>query len=590
MREAALRKETGARQAQRDLRVTEWQDAVRGLARRAEDLAQPGLSFVRTAFYDSLKAERNQSVSGRRGTGKTHLFRSLYDEYATHFKEHHVVPVHLSGTVLRQSVKTMVQHPPAVGFVLYAEFVRELARLVCDYICREREPRFPDDALGKEHREDVRRARLVARELHQALAAGKLVYLPGADQSDETLSVAESAERIGGRSAVADPACLGWDISAGVPTIEYKELRAIVPSVIKGRLIITAVQAMALVRSILDLLGQASLVVLFDDWSEVDVDVEIQPYLAEMLRRAFGPGSRVRMKFACVPARTRFSTFVSGAAPSRIGFEENEDIFHDIDLDSATFTDIDLRQSLLFHALLLKEHVGSTLEWVREMDYREFEELLCSELFEGVEVFAELCRASAGVPRDFLVLARESIRAQQFSRSDSIGFRHVRFAASEFYGVKRRSLDPEGFELLVLDRIYRDLVVPKRSRLFLVPERMAARSETNLLWTERLIHRLPWRHYDAEAMSRSQYFVIDYGCCADQPADAGPGDGLGSSSALLSEFRPGEWFTELREPVRSMSFPRLTEWAEQRITGVGRPEHSPVQPAELTVRPELFQP
>jgi hypothetical protein len=590
MKEAALRREAGSRQSRRDLRMTEWQEAVRGLARRAEDLVQPGLSFVRTSFYKSLKAERNQSVSGRRGTGKTHLFRSLYDEYATHFREHRVVPVHLSGMVLRQSVKTMVSHPPAVGFVLYAEFVRELARHVCDYICREREPRFQDEALGREHRDDVRRARLVARELHQALAAGKLVYLPGADQSDETLTIAESGDRIGGRSAVADPACLGWDISAGVPTIEYKELRAIVPSVIKGRLIITAVQAIALVRSILDLLGKASLVVLFDDWSEVDVDVEIQPYLAEMLRRAFGRDSRVRMKFACVPARTRFSTFVSGDAPSRIGFEENEDIFHDIDLDSSTFIDNDLRQSLLFHALLLKEHVGSTVEWVREMDYREFEQLLCSELFEGVEVFAELCRASAGVPRDFLSLLRECILAQQFSKSESIGFRHVRFAASESYGVKRRSLDPEGFELLVLDRIYRDLVVPRRSRLFLVPERMAARSEINLLWTERLIHRLPWRHYDAENLSRSQYFVIDYGCCAARPSDAAQGDELASSGALLSEFRPAEWFTELREPVRSMSFPRLTGWAEERIAGIGRAEDSPVQPAELIISPELFQP
>src|SRR5271166_1647533 len=58
-----------------------WDAAMFELPSRAESLSDATSAFTPTVFLDALLPLKDQIVYGRRGTGKTHLFRRLETEF-----------------------------------------------------------------------------------------------------------------------------------------------------------------------------------------------------------------------------------------------------------------------------------------------------------------------------------------------------------------------------------------------------------------------------------------------------------------------------------------------------------------------------
>ncbi len=75
-------------------------------------------------------------------------------------------------------------------------------------------------------------------------------------------------------------------------------------------------------------MAETNLVVLVDEWSSLPADV--QPYLAEFLKRGILPLNEATLKVSALEYRCRF---VEGSSDSYVGFELGADIATAPDLD-----------------------------------------------------------------------------------------------------------------------------------------------------------------------------------------------------------------------------------------------------------------
>ena len=152
--------------------------------------------------------------------------------------------------------------------------------------------------------------------------------------------------------------------------------------------------------SIKDVLAScnAELYILIDEWSSLPLDV--QPYLAEFLKRSFIPLPNVSLKIGALEHR---SDFASTTATGILGFEIGADISAALDIDDYYVYDRNPEGITDSFADILIKHLAN------EMGAGELAKLgltdgrkLASRLFTERKVFQELVRASEGVARDLI--------------------------------------------------------------------------------------------------------------------------------------------------------------------------------------------
>jgi hypothetical protein len=549
------------------VRKTEWDRAMAQLPSRAEALSDPITTFVDTIFLDGLTARQNQIVYGRRGTGKTHLFRRLEAELVDKFDQLYFLPIYINGSQLRQDATIMYNESSAVALAHYVQFIRTLTRELHGFISSRIKPSLWDKLLEGAETAKAKRARSIAQGLHSLLEEGQIRILPAGEASSEARTVDEAVDKASASTNVslnlADPKSLGWKIGLDAGTSRQHQNTTLSTLQLKGDIILPFNEVSSRLQELLRLLGDASFFVLFDEWSDIRLDV--QPYLADMIKRTLSNIDQMYVKIGCIPGRTRLATPISEDNTSPIGYEEGDDITADIDLDRVVFVENDLQQLLTFFLTILKRHMGISLEWIKNMDDQQFSGFLFGSVFEGEPVFAELCQASGGVPRDFINLMRGA-GTQQRARAGKIKLLHVRLAAKDLYQSKRSSFQQTASkELELLDEIYRSIVAAKKSYFFLVREDLANHASINLLFMEKLIHKVPLSYYDDRTHRRFTYYQIDYGTTVDllmaraaNHASADPAlSNLASSivSNSLRGFEPVDW---LKDRVLEAAVPQLT--------------------------------
>jgi hypothetical protein len=184
--------------------------------------------------------------------------------------------------------------------------------------------------------------------------------------------------------------------------------------------------------------------ILFDEWSEVDKDPQVQPYLAEMLRRTTSAVPGMYLKLACIPGRTHLATPITEQVKNPIGLEEGDDISADVNLDELVFAKESVAELAPFFMAMIKKHVEEKIEWVRHSSAWNFQQFLTTMIFSDPRTFVELCQASGGVPRDFMSIYRNAtIDASNRSKSsrdrEPFTLPVVRMAAKKVYDGKRES-------------------------------------------------------------------------------------------------------------------------------------------------------
>lgn len=275
---------------------------------------------------------------------------------------------------------------------------------------------------------------------------------------------------------------------------------------------------------------------LIDEWS--GIPIELQPYLAEMLRKLFFGIAKVSVRIAAIPHRSEWR--IAGERGSYLGAEVGAELFPLLDLDEfvvfpARNREEQSKRSLTFFRALLFRHISKALVGMGEEPPRNEADLI-SSLFTQITSLQEVIRAAEGVPRDALsIVGRAGLRAG----GSKIAVTHVREAASQLYTTtKAAHLNGIPAARALLDRIVGDVISSRKARAFLVKQDQTLNPLVQQLVDERILHIIKrgWSGKDSPG-ERFDVLQIDYGCYVHLlGTNAAPQSLLGDSRDDDSDF------------------------------------------------------
>ncbi|MBU2527254.1 MAG: hypothetical protein KKC03_11705 [Bacteroidetes bacterium] len=245
--------------------------------------------------------------------------------------------------------------------------------------------------------------------------------------------------------------------------------------------------------------------ILFDEWAEIPQ--ELQPYLAELVRRTILPNGMITVKIAAIEQRTNLSLFNSNN--TRIGIEEGADISTSQNLDEYMVFDNDETKALEFFKELLFHHYSS----INESTSIKNPDDLVNQAFTQLNTFHEFVRATEGVPRDAINIL--GIAATKAADS-KISMENIRTAARIWFSrgkEKAISNNENAFNLL---QWIRDKVIGERNARAFLLRTNHKDPLIDYLFDARVIHLVKDNVSGKDEPGvRYNVYSIDYGCYVD---------------------------------------------------------------------------
>ncbi|MEA2562330.1 MAG: hypothetical protein QOH06_3834 [Acidobacteriota bacterium] len=464
------------------------------LSRRAESADRSKLvdTFVNVGPLMNLLSTRDhQIVFGRRGTGKTHAL--LYLDSVTRARGD------FSAYIDLRTIGST--------FGIYSSQAVTVT---------ERATRLLMDTLGAVH-ESLREQIIVSPVLGLESIAPLLdelaeaiteVMVTGSVQTEQSISAGETRSSRGSIDL-----SLGQAISAKFgkefarSSTDQEEAKVVRSGVAQHR--VHFGQVGNTLREIMKAIAPRRLWILLDEWSVVPA--ELQPLLADLIRRSLFPLAGISVKIASIEQRSHFQVPTAGG--DYIGIEVGADASADVNLDDFMVYENSPKRATKFFLELIFRHVKAIQEEVSltEARFQDSSEVL--RAFTQRSTFEELVRAAEGVPRDAINIL--SMAAQR-ALDEPIAIDDVRTAAKSWYQRDKRAVvaaNPGAKALL--NWIIDEVIGQRRTRGFLL-QSDERHDLIDALFDARVLHLLrrdiaapdqPGARYDA--------YKIDYGCYVD---------------------------------------------------------------------------
>jgi len=260
---------------------------------------------------------------------------------------------------------------------------------------------------------------------------------------------------------------------------------------------------------LMKVLKGATIWILLDEWSVIPL--ELQPYLADLLRRSLFPVPGIIVKIGAIEKRSSFQITLDGG--DYLGIELGGDASADLNMDDFMLFDNDEMRSVAFFQNMIFRHFSSLVDENTEVKFPTSERELIRAAFTQENVFRELVKAAEGIPRDALYIL--SMAAQSdFSRPISI--ETIRKASKTWYQRdKETAVSANQRALQLLHWIIDNVIAHRRSRAFLL-QRTVSNDLIDKLFDSRVLHLLK-RNISAHDKPGVRYDVykIDYGCYVD---------------------------------------------------------------------------
>lgn len=265
--------------------------------------------------------------------------------------------------------------------------------------------------------------------------------------------------------------------------------------------------------SALAAMGVDHLVLLIDEWTSIPTD--LQPFIAEFLKRSVLPSQRITVKVASLEYRSRFN-LPQSAGGNVVGFELGPDITANLDLDDYyVYERNPERVEEIFAALLFKHVVsGFAEEVLAEYGIRDATSFR-SRVFTERATFVELVRAGEGVVRDFLGIFGAAFFKATGSGRQKIDLHSVEEAARDWYETDK-SASLSGQQHTALQRIIRDVIGSRQTKMFMISREQADHPMILSLFDLRLLHLIERGYSDKENPGlRYNIYALDYGTYVD---------------------------------------------------------------------------
>lgn len=468
------------------------------------------------ALIPLLSSQDHQIVYGRRGTGKTHALIYL-KEKAT---ERGDLPVYVD---MRQIGST--------GGI-YSDLSLTIG---------ERATRLLMDTLAIVHEKILELVVLRSDELNLAVVGPRLdrlaeaiteVKVTGETEVQRTQSsAASSSTNTKAEVSLSASPRASMAGSSGARNESATELKVRQAGTIRHRVHFGT--AGAALTELLESLGGHRVWVLLDEWSAVPND--LQPLLADLVRRTLLPVRAVTVKIAAIEQRSTFQSIMGKG--DYVGIEVGADASADVNLDDFMVFENSVDRAVAFFQQLVYRHFRRAVEETAGAEQIESAEELVRQAFTQKPAFEEFVRASEGVPRDAInIIALAAQRAD----ADPISINHIRHAAKSWYQRDKESaVGANASAREMLSWIIDDVIAHRKARAFLLKAN-TRHGLIDALFDARVLHVLK-RSIAAhdEPGVRYDVYKIDYGCYVDLLSTARAPQGLlpsGMSADDAAEF------------------------------------------------------
>jgi hypothetical protein len=465
------------------------------ISKRAESNERSKLleTFVDVGpLFTVLGSTDHQVIYGRRGTGKTHALLYLAETRASYGD----IPIYIDMRTVGSTGG------------IYGDDSIPLA---------ERATRLIMDTLGAVH-EGLLDFVLTNNDLNLGIL-GPLLDEFAAEISRVTVigNITQEAMRTDRNAQVADSK-LSLSIDRKGPSLgiadtesltqeRQQQIRLSESGVRRHRVHFGAVGQ--ILSRIIGNLASRRIWVVIDEWSVVPQD--LQPLLADLIRRSLFPIRGITVKIGAIEQRSIFQT--AGERGDYTGIELGADMSADVNLDDFMVFENDALRATEFFQELLYRHYRSAAEDLAQSGILPNSSELVRLAFTQRNVFDEFVRAAEGVPRDAInILGLTAQRAV----NTAISTNHVRSAAKAWY--QRDKEAPVSANVQARDFLHwiiEEVIAHRRARAFLF--RSNARHHLiDSLFDARVLHLLK-RNIAAHDQPGVRYDVykIDYGCYVD---------------------------------------------------------------------------
>jgi hypothetical protein len=470
--------------------------AVSKILQRSEKQAE--IEKLRETFVDlgilpQLENNNSQIIYGRRGTGKTHVFKVLASRLSEDPRNVAIfVDARTLGSTSQFSDTTLPMRRRCLA--LFRDVLGELENALLEKVVE----------LGGDD-SDAAFAAL------DQLAAAALEGAVSVEQQTVTLreKAASTSTRNAGASVSLKPAAAASvDLQSNKGKAMESESTSTSTVVAEDKILFPTLHA-SLAR-VLDVL-KLRLYLLIDEWSSLPPDV--QPYLAEFLKRGVLPVPRAVVKIASLEYRSRF---LEHGAQS-VGFEIGSDIATAPDLDDYYVFDRNPDKVTEAFADMLYRHLGSELpaDYLHTTYAVDDAEGFAGGMFTERATLVELVRAAEGVVRDLInIFTRAFFDAQRRGRGSIDRRAIVDGARTWFEQDKSRNLDEKLQN--VLQRIVSDVIGTRKARSFLLPRQLEQDPVVQKLFDARVLHHMQRGYADKDNPGvRYNIYSLDYGTYVD---------------------------------------------------------------------------
>jgi hypothetical protein len=282
-------------------------------------------------------------------------------------------------------------------------------------------------------------------------------------------------------------------------------------------------------REIAVALRGSRLWLLLDEWSSIPL--ELQPLLADLVRRGVLPVNGITVKIAAIERRCQFR--VPHGSGDYIGIEVGADAALAASLDDFLIFDHARARAQAFFGRLLHNHTTPQLAEMLNEPPADVAAFIEETFRRGA--FAELVRAAEGVPRDAINIGS---LAAQHAHDEQIGVTHVRRAARDWFLRDKQSAITANEPARRTLRLLVDEVIGRRGSRTFVINQLASQDTVDELYDARLLHvirrgvadrRHPGDLYDG--------FAVDFGCYVSLLLDGGLTNQPKDKSGWLSSAR-----------------------------------------------------
>lgn len=469
--------------------------AISDISQRAErilDETKIVQTYVEVGILPQITNSNNQIVYGRRGTGKTHLFRYLENELKHRGKS---IVVYLDCRTLGSAAD---YNNPNIQLnkrciALFKDIIDELCDRAHHYIANEA-PANTDKALealenislaSRFRTENIETKEVTERTLESSVKEG-------------TGNIQLSGSGLG--LEISDKSADGLDTET---TVKYNVINA-------EKILFPDLHFW--LKKLASNTG-AQIYLLIDEWSSLPID--LQPLLAEFFKRSFLPIPQTTIKVAALEYRSNFT--IQQERNNHIGFELGSDISTNLDLDDYYVYDRNPATITSNFTDILYKHIVNELpgDYLKSTYAINSGADLVRTIFTDSNNFQELVRASEGVIRDMLnifTLAYFDSQRQGKSKIDKKSV--VESSRQWFERDKAQNLDENLSR--ILRRIVDEVIGKKRARSFLIPRELEKFENLQKLFDARVIHFIKRGYADKDNPGiRYNVFGLDYGTYVD---------------------------------------------------------------------------